>query len=54
MRTKKGGGWWRTMGVDLGDGQSWGKWVEVGKGLEVRVKAEIKEVERVGYTCILV
>lgn len=42
------------MGVDLGDGQSWGKWVEVGKGLEVRVKAEIKEIERVGYTCILV
>jgi hypothetical protein len=45
--TKKNTDWWHTLERDSQDGLAWGKWVDIGKGIEVQVKAEIKEVNRV-------
>jgi hypothetical protein len=47
LKTSPGTDWWHTLDRDSQDGVVWGKWVEVGDGLEVRVKACIKEIERV-------
>jgi len=43
----KRGDWWHTLDRDSQDGLAFGKWVDIKEGLEVRVKAEIKEVNRV-------
>jgi len=47
LKTAPGTDWWHTTDRDSQDGVAWGKWVEVRDGLEVRVKASIKEIERV-------
>lgn len=47
LKTAPGTDWWHTVDRDSQDGVAWGTWVGVGDGLEVRVKASIKEIERV-------
>jgi hypothetical protein len=47
LQTAPGTDWWHTTDRDSQDGVAWGQWVDIGDGLEVRVKAAIKEIERV-------
>jgi hypothetical protein len=47
LKTVSGTDWWHTLDRDSQDGVAWGKWMDVGDGFEVRVKASIKEIERV-------
>jgi len=47
LRTGPGTDWWHTLDRDSQDGPAWGVWKDIGHGFEVRVKASIKEVERV-------
>jgi len=47
LKTAAGTDWWHTVDRDSQDGVAWGTWVKIGDGLEVRVKASIKEIERV-------
>lgn len=54
LKTVSGTDWWHTIDRDSQDGVAWGKWVDVGdgEGLEVRVKACIKEIERVRFSLL--
>ena len=53
LKTAPGTDWWHTVDRDSQDGVAWGQWVKVGDGLEVRVKASIKEIERVCLVFLL-
>ena len=47
LKTVPGTDWWHTTERDSQDGLAWGKWVEVGNGFEVKVKAKVEVTERV-------
>jgi hypothetical protein len=47
LKTAPGTDWWHTLDRDSQDGVAWGTWKDIGEGFEVRVKASIKEIERV-------
>lgn len=47
LKTVPGTDWWHTTERDSQDGLAWGKWVEVGSGFEVKVKAKVEVTERV-------
>ena len=47
LKTVPGTDWWHTTERDSQDGLTWGKWVEVGNGFEVKVKAKVEVTERV-------
>lgn len=53
--TGEGTDWWHTPERDSQDGLAWGQWVALGEeGFEVRVKASIKEKNRVGRLDLVV
>jgi hypothetical protein len=47
LKTAPGTDWWHTTDRDSQDGLAFGKWVDVGEGFEVKVKASIEVKERV-------
>jgi hypothetical protein len=50
IKTAKNTDWWHTLDRDSQDGLAWGKWVDIGEGLEVQVKASIDNINRVSLS----
>jgi hypothetical protein len=53
LKTASGTDWWHTTDRDSQDGLAYGKWVQVGDGFEVRVKASIEVKERVRQVLVI-